>query len=158
MSKKCLASLALASMALTGAVEAAMDDVRIFPSGSAPTMSGPEENFSGRVNVDLLTPPEVKTPASSGLVSFAPGARTAWHTHPAGQMLIVTAGKGWVQEDGQARQVIKTGDIVWIPANVRHWHGATAQNAMSHIAITYIKDGKNADWQELVTDEQYSQQ
>jgi quercetin dioxygenase-like cupin family protein len=97
----------------------------------------------------------VSTPAASGLVTFAPGARTAWHTHPAGQMLVVTAGKGWVQQQGQLRQEITTGNVVWIPAGVRHWHGASSANSMSHIAVTYIRDGKNADWMDLVTDQEY---
>ena len=114
------------------------------------------KNFSGQVVVDLLTPPSVETPASSGLVTFAPRARTAWHSHPAGQMLIVTAGKGWVQREGQARQEIKSGDVVWIPAGIKHWHGATDTNGMSHVAITYIQNGKNADWMELVTDQEYA--
>lgn len=91
----------------------------------------------------------------SGPGGFRPGARTAWHTHPAGQLLIVTAGKGWVQEEGKARQDIAPGDVVWIPAAVRHWHGATATSPMSHLAMTYMVDGKNVDWQEPVSDEQY---
>lgn len=82
---------------------------------------------------------------------------TAWHTHPVGQMLIVTAGKGWVQQEGQERQEIRQGETVWIPAGVKHWHGGTAENAMSHYAITYVQDGKNAEWMELVSDEQYSE-
>lgn len=106
--------------------------------------------------VDALVSPPIETPAASGLVSFAPEASTAWHSHPAGQMLIVTAGKGWVQREGEARQEIGAGDVVWIPAGVKHWHGATDTNAMSHIAVTYIKDGRNADWMELVIDEQYA--
>ncbi|WP_246472497.1 cupin domain-containing protein [Azospirillum tabaci] len=82
-------------------------------------------------------------------------SRTAWHTHPAGQMLIVTAGKGWVQQDGQARREMKSSDVVWIPAGVKHWHGATSTNGMSHIAVTHVRDGKNADWMQLVTDQEY---
>lgn len=139
-------------------VPAVAQTVDVFPSGHAPTIIGNAQNFSGHVAIDLLTPPSVQTPSSSGVVTFAPGARTAWHTHPAGQMLIVTAGKGWVQHEGQERREIRQGDVVWIPAGVKHWHGATADNGMSHIAVTYILDGKNADWLELVTDEEYRAQ
>ncbi|WP_182086227.1 cupin domain-containing protein [Aureimonas sp. ME7] len=131
-------------------------EIQVFPSGSAPSMIASPATFSGHVIVDVLVPSSVETPASSALVSFAPAARTAWHSHPAGQMLIVTAGKGWVQRDGEERQAIGAGDTVWIPAGVKHWHGATDINAMSHIAVTYIRDAKNADWMELVTDEEYA--
>lgn len=140
--------------ALCGA-PANAQDIQVFPSGSSPSVIADPKNFSGQVVVDLLTPPSVETPASSSLVTFAPRARAAWHSHPAGQMLIVTAGKGWIQREGQARQEIKPGDVVWIPAGIKHWHGATDTNGMSHIAITYIRDGKNADWMELVTDQEY---
>jgi quercetin dioxygenase-like cupin family protein len=91
------------------------------------------------------------------MVHFTPGARTAWHTHPAGQMLIVTSGKGWVQQEGSVKQEINPGDVVWIPANVNHWHGATDNTGMGHIAISYIKDGKNVEWGKLVTDEEFTQ-
>jgi quercetin dioxygenase-like cupin family protein len=153
--KKTLIAAAVGMIALGAATSADAQDIQVFPSGTAPSANGDPRNFSGQVLVDPLTPSSVSTPAASGLVNFAPGARTAWHTHPAGQMLIITAGKGWVQQQGQSRQEIATGNIVWIPAGVRHWHGATSTNAMSHIAITYIRDGKNADWQELVTDQEY---
>nr|WP_152708790.1 cupin domain-containing protein [Microvirga tunisiensis] len=131
-------------------------EIQVFPSGSSPSVVADPKNFSGQVVVDLLTPPSVEIPASSGLVTFAPRARTAWHSHPAGQMLIVTAGRGWVQREGQARQEITSGDVVWIPARIKHWHGATDTNGMSHVAITYIQDGKNADWMGLVTDQEYA--
>jgi quercetin dioxygenase-like cupin family protein len=94
-------------------------------------------------------------PATGGLVSFAPGARSAWHTHPAGQMLIVTAGTGWVQEEGGEKREIKPGDVIWTPPGVKHWHGATATTSMSHIAITNIVDGRNVDWLEKVSEDQY---
>ena len=94
--------------------------------------------------------------STGGHVTFAPGARSAWHTHPAGQVLIVTDGVGWVQEEGGAKREIKPGDVVWCPPGVKHWHGATATTAMRHIAITGTVDGKNVDWMEHVTDEQYS--
>jgi len=93
---------------------------------------------------------------SVGMVDFMPGARTAWHTHPVGQLLIVTEGKGWVQEDGRPAREIKSGDVVWIEAGIKHWHGAASNTRMSHLAIAYMQDGKSADWKELVSDEQYN--
>lgn len=153
--RKTLIAATLGMVTLGAATPAQAQDIRVFPSGSSPSVIADPKNFTGQVVVDILTPGSVQTPASSGLVSFAPRARTAWHSHPAGQMLIVTAGKGWVQQEGQPRQEITPGDAVWIPAGIRHWHGATSTTAMSHIAVTYIRDGKNADWMELVTDQQY---
>lgn len=148
----------LASMVISGSVNAAEgQDIVVTPAGSVASAKGTPDNFTGHVVIDLLTPSSLKTPASSGQVTFAPGARTAWHTHPAGQMLIVTAGKGWIQKEGQSRSVINTGDVVWIPAGVKHWHGATDTTGMSHIAVTYLQDGKGADWLEPVTDQQYSE-
>jgi quercetin dioxygenase-like cupin family protein len=95
------------------------------------------------------------THATGDHVTFAPGARTAWHTHPAGQTLIVTTGTGWVQEWGGAKHEIKPGDVVWIPPGVKHWHGATASTLMRHIAITEMVDGNTVEWLEHVGDEQY---
>jgi quercetin dioxygenase-like cupin family protein len=152
--KNTLIAATMTAAALGGA-PANAQEIQVFPSGSSPSAIADPKNFSGQVVVDHLTPPSVETPASSGLVTFAPRARTAWHSHPAGQMLIVTAGMGWVQREGQVRQEIKSGDAVWIPAGVKHWHGATDTNGMSHIAVTYIRDGKNADWMELVADQEY---
>jgi len=124
-------------------------------NGQTSSVVGKADNFSGHAIVSPLLPPNESTRANLGQVDFAPGARTAWHTHPAGQLLIVTAGKGWIQEEGKARQDIAPGDVVWIPATVRHWHGATATSPMSHLAMTYMVDGKNVDWQEPVSDAQY---
>ncbi|WP_061934727.1 cupin domain-containing protein [Aureimonas sp. AU22] len=149
-------TLIAASLAVAGATAASAQEIGVYPAGSAPSMLASPENFTGHVVVNPLLPSSVDTPAASGLVSFAPAARTAWHTHPAGQMLIVTAGKGWVQREGEQRQDISAGDTVWIPAGVKHWHGATDVTAMSHVALTYILDGKNADWMELVTDDQFA--
>jgi len=146
-----------ASMVMSGAASADDKDIIVTPGGSVASSLGSPENFTGHVVVDLLAPPSVKSPSSSGLVTFSPGARTAWHTHPAGQMLIVTAGKGWIQKEGEPRSVIRAGDTVWIPAGVRHWHGATDKTSMSHIAVTYLLDGKGADWMELVSDSQYAE-
>ncbi|KQQ85661.1 cupin domain-containing protein [Aureimonas sp. Leaf324] len=149
-------TLIAATLAVAGATSVDAQEIGVYPAGSGPSMLASAENFTGHVVVSPLLPSTVDTPSASGLVSFAPSARTAWHTHPAGQMLIVTAGKGWVQREGEARQEIAAGDTVWIPAEVKHWHGATDVTAMSHIAITYVRDGKNADWMELVTDGQYA--
>jgi quercetin dioxygenase-like cupin family protein len=124
-------------------------------NGSRPSGKGPEAWFTGTVRVDLLF--QVGDPArlSGGQVTFEPGARTMWHTHPLGQTLIVTSGLGWVQtEDGPIEEV-RPGDVVWFPPGEKHWHGATATTAMTHIAITESLDGKNVEWMEKVSDEQY---
>jgi quercetin dioxygenase-like cupin family protein len=153
--KKTLIAATLSTMALADAPAAKSENITVSPVGAAASVLADPKNFTGHVVVDMLLPTSLSTPASSGLVTFAPGARTAWHSHPLGQMLIVTAGKGWVQKEGEERQEIRQGETVWIPAGVKHWHGGTARNAMSHYAITYIQDGKNAEWMELVSDEQY---
>jgi quercetin dioxygenase-like cupin family protein len=110
------------------------------------------------VVIDPLFEASEHTHATGGLVTFEPGARTAWHTHPAGQTLIVTSGTGWVQESGGERRQIQPGDVIWIPPNVKHWHGATTTNRMSHIAITNMVDGRNVDWLEQVSDVEYAGQ
>ncbi len=128
--------------------------MQITRSGAQPR-KGPAENFTGSVRVD--TPFKGTAPArvSGGIVTFEPGARTAWHTHPLGQTLIVTSGTGWVQMEGGTREEIRTGDVVFIPAGERHWHGATATSTMTHAAIAEALDGKSVDWMEKVSDEQY---
>jgi quercetin dioxygenase-like cupin family protein len=130
--------------------------IEINRNGSRPSTRGPAQNFAGSVIVDPLFGATEHTHATGGLVTFEPGARTAWHTHPAGQTLIVTSGMGWVREWDGEPQWIQPSDVVWIPPNVKHWHGATATNRMSHIAITNVLNGKNVDWLEHVNDEQYS--
>ena len=129
--------------------------VRITRVGSLPSSRGPAENFSGSVRVDRLFSATVPSRASGGLVTFEPGARSAWHTHPLGQVLVVTVGMGWVQREGGPVEEIRPGDVVWIAPGVRHWHGATATTGMSHIAVTEHLDGKVAEWMEKVSDEQY---
>ncbi|QQF06200.1 cupin domain-containing protein [Sinorhizobium meliloti] len=129
--------------------------IEITPNGSAPSAVGTPDQFTGQVVITPLFPATDDTRSTMGEVTFAPGSRTAWHTHPAGQLLIVTSGKGWVQQQGEARREINSGDAVWIPAGVKHWHGATDTTAMRHIAVSYMRDGKNVDWLEPVTDEQY---
>lgn len=124
---------------------------------SQPSTVGPADNFTGSVRVDSRFQGTAPARIGGGIVTFEPGARTAWHTHPLGQTLIVTAGVGLVQEWGKPVQVIRPGDVVWIPPGVKHWHGATPTNGMSHIAITEALDGKTVEWLEKVTDEQYRQ-
>ena len=116
---------------------------------------GPAEWFTGVVRIDPLI--EVPEPGAGGgaSVTFEPGARTAWHTHPLGQTLIVVAGCGWAQKWGGPREEIRPGDVVWIPAGEKHWHGATATTAMTHTAIQEKLNGKAVEWMEQVTDEQY---
>jgi quercetin dioxygenase-like cupin family protein len=143
-------SLALLAAASTGA-----ESLQITPNGARPTIRGAEQNFTGSVTVNPLFGAPNHAPTSGGHVTFEPSARSAWHTHPAGQTLIVTAGTGWVQEWNGEKREIKPGDIVWIPPGVKHWHGATATNSMSHIAITNVVDGRNVDWLEKVSDAQY---
>ncbi len=132
--------------------------IEIKPNGSRPSGRGPAHNFTGSVVIDPWFDASAHTHATGGLVTFEPGARTAWHTHPAGQTLIVTTGTGWVQESGGERRQIQPGDVIWIPPNVKHWHGATTTNRMSHIAITNMVDGSNVDWLEQVSDVEYAGQ
>ena len=124
-------------------------------SGSQPSSKGPDEFFTGTVRIDPLFQPEAPARALGAGVTFEPGARTAWHAHPLGQTLIVTAGCGRVQRwDGPVEE-IRPGDVVWFAPGEKHWHGATATTAMSHIAIVEKLDGKSADWMEKVSDENY---
>ena len=147
--------VAAVSLALLGGAPALAESTVISPNGSRPNISGSPNNFTGAVFVEPLYPANDHIRASGGHVTFAPGARSAWHTHPAGQVLIVTDGVGWVQEEGGTKREIKPGDVVWCPPGVKHWHGATATTAMRHIAISGTVNGKNVDWMEQVTDEQY---
>jgi len=124
-------------------------------SGSQPSGKGPEEYFTGTVRVDPLINAPDPARIFGALVTFEPGARTAWHTHPLGQTLIVTAGSGLVQRWGDPIEEIRPGDVVWIATGEKHWHGAAPTTAMSHIAIVEQIEGKSADWMEKVSDEQY---
>lgn len=123
--------------------------------GSAPSATGPSDWFTGTVRIDPLFDRTDPARVNGASVTFEPGARTAWHTHPLGQTLIVTAGFGWVQQEGGPVEEIRPGDVVWFPPDVKHWHGATATTAMTHIAVQEKLDGKAVDWMEHVTDEQY---
>ncbi|MBO9538364.1 cupin domain-containing protein [Herbaspirillum sp.] len=132
-------------------------EIEVQRCGSVSSMKGPVDWFTGTVRVDMLFQANDTARASGGSVTFEPGARTAWHAHPRGQTLIVTAGSGYVQRWGGPLEAIKPGDVVWIPAGVKHWHGASAGTFMTHIAIQESLDGKVVDWLEHVSDEQYPQ-
>jgi quercetin dioxygenase-like cupin family protein len=124
-------------------------------NGSQPSRPGPQDWFTGAVRIDPLFQAPAPARAGAAQVTFEPGARTAWHTHPLGQTLIVTAGLGWVQRDGGPIEEIRPGDIVWFAPGEKHWHGATSATALTHIAIQESLDGKSVDWMEKVSDEQY---
>ena len=130
--------------------------MEIKRSGSQPSDKGPAEYFTGMVRVDPLFNPPTPARAFGASVTFEPGARTAWHTHPLGQTLMVMAGCGRAQRWGGPIEEIRPGDVVWIPPGEKHWHGATPTTAMTHIAIQEQLDGKAVDWMEQVSDEQYS--
>ncbi len=124
-------------------------------NGSRPSGKGPAEYFTGSVRMDPLIETADPARVRAAHVTFEPGARTAWHTHPLGQTLIVTSGLGWVQTEGGPVEEIRPGDVVWFAPGEKHWHGASASNAMSHIAIQEALDGKAVDWLEQVSDAQY---
>lgn len=128
----------------------------ILRNGSRPSGKGPAEYFTGSVRIDPLFNPPEPARIATALVTFEPGARTAWHTHPLGQTLIVTAGLGWVQREGGPIEEIRAGDVVWFPPGEKHWHGATATTAMSHVALQEKLNGSPVDWLEHVTDEEYA--
>ncbi|OWU82662.1 cupin domain-containing protein [Phaeobacter sp. 22II1-1F12B] len=129
--------------------------MKIVRSGTMPSNPGPEDYFTGTVRIDPLFQAEEPGRTSGAQVTFEPGARTAWHTHPAGQTLIVTFGRGRVQREGGPIEEISQGDVVWFPAGEKHWHGASPETAMSHIAIQESIDGTPVTWMEKVSDEDY---
>lgn len=129
--------------------------IRIIRSGSQPSREGPPAHFTGSVRVDPLFQANAPARASGALVTFEPSARTAWHTHPLGQILIVTTGTGRVQRWGDPVQEVHQGDVVWIPPGQKHWHGAAPNSSMAHIAIVEELDGKTVDWMETVSDAEY---
>jgi quercetin dioxygenase-like cupin family protein len=124
-------------------------------SGSRPSSTGSADYFTGSVRLDPLFEAPEPARVRGAMVTFEPGARTAWHTHPLGQTLIVTAGCGWVQREGGPVAEIRPGDVVWFPPGEKHWHGATATTGMTHIAIQEQLDGKTVEWLEPVSDEEY---
>jgi quercetin dioxygenase-like cupin family protein len=147
------------SPALVGAAEergASISAQQIMRAGSQPSAAGPAANFIGQVRVDMVWPADDGINASGALVTFEPGARSAWHTHPAGQRLVVVSGLGLTQEWGKPVQEIRPGDVLWCPPDVKHWHGASPKTAMTHLAVTGTADGKNVEWMEKVSDDQYN--
>lgn len=129
--------------------------IRIMRNGSQPSRQAPSEHFTGSARVDPLFQATAPSHAGGALLTFEPGARTAWHTHPLGQILIVTAGIGRVQRWGDPVEEIHQGDVIWIPPGQKHWHGAAPDSSMAHIAIVEALDGKTVDWLEKVSDSQY---
>jgi quercetin dioxygenase-like cupin family protein len=124
--------------------------------GSQPSGKGPAEYFTGTVRIDPLNSPPEPARVAMALVTFEPGARTAWHSHPLGQTLIVTSGCGWVQHEGGPREEIRPGDVIYFEPYEKHWHGATATTSVSHVAIQEKLNGSPVDWLEHVTDAQYN--
>ena len=135
-----------------------IEKVYLSRNGSRASMNGPEQNFTGRVRVDpLFIQPRAPQRTTAAYVTFEPGARSAWHTHPLGQTLVITSGTGWTQEWGGERKTVHPGDVVSCPPGIKHWHGASATTAMTHLAIQEsTPDGKNVEWLEKVTDEIYT--
>lgn len=160
---KILIRAAAVSLAVVGAAVAqtnaapasAQRDLGITRHGSQASVKGPAANFTGAVRVDPLFQPNTPARTAGAYVTFEPGARSAWHSHPLGQTLVVTAGVGRVQRWGGAVQEIRPGDVVWTPPGVKHWHGASPTNAMTHIAVTETVEGKAVEWMEKVSDTQY---
>lgn len=148
----CVAAL---QAGMAGAAEPASAEQQIARVGTQASIAGPEQFFTGRARIDPVWPADENINASGAYVTFEPGARSAWHTHPAGQRLVVTSGVGLLQEWGKPVQVIQPGDVVNCPPGVKHWHGAAPGTAMTHLAVTGMLDGKNVNWMEKVTDEQY---
>lgn len=130
--------------------------MEIKPAGSQPSATGPADYFTGKVRVDFLFLPQAPARTSGAAVTFEPGARTAWHKHPLGQTLVVTAGCGQVQLWGQPIRTIRPGDVVSIAPGEKHWHGAAPSTAMTHMAIQEELDGQSAEWLEPVSDAQYA--
>jgi quercetin dioxygenase-like cupin family protein len=129
--------------------------MKITRVGTTPSMVGPQDWFTGSVRVDSLFPADGGRHSNGGIVTFEPGARTRWHTHPTGQTLLITQGLGCVQKDGEPIQEVKPGDVVFFEPEEKHWHGASPKVGMTHIAITESVNGKAVDWLEPVSDAQY---
>jgi quercetin dioxygenase-like cupin family protein len=132
-----------------------VSEMDIKRAGSQASRKGPPDWFTGTVRIDPLFQASAPARTAGASVTFEPGARTAWHTHPLGQTLIVTAGYGWVQRDGGPIEDVRPGDVVWFPPGEKHWHGASPTTAMTHVAIQEGLDGKVVEWMEKVSDEQY---
>lgn len=156
MQKTVIATL-LSALLLMSATSVQADEtaVSILREGSQPSTPADAKYFTGRARVDSRFQRSEPARIGGGLVTFEAGARTAWHSHPLGQTLIVTAGTGWVQHWGGAVQEFREGDVVWIPPEVKHWHGATATTGMAHFAVSEYLNGKSVVWMEKVSEEQY---
>lgn len=150
-----LFAAAHAVCSLAASLSAAGAEAQIQRQGSQPAAKGSPDYFIGLVSVDQRFQRSAPARVGGAIVTFQPGARTAWHTHPLGQTLIVISGTGWVQFDGGSVEEIRTGDVIFIAPGMRHWHGATATTSMSHVAIAESLDGKVVDWMEQVSEEQY---
>lgn len=159
-SRQLIGCLAMLLACLAGAAEppaaSAAAQQQIARAGSQPSVTGPEAFFTGRVRVDPIWPAGNDINASGLYVTFEPGARSAWHTHPKGQQLVVLSGMGRTQEWGKPMQELRPGDVVWCPPGVKHWHGASPTTAMVHIAVTGMAEGNNVEWMEKVSDAQYA--
>lgn len=129
--------------------------MKILRNADQPSGVGPETTFTGPVRIDQYFEVEAPGRTGSAIVTFSPGARTAWHSHPAGQLLYILTGLGWVQKEGEPKQQVQAGDTVWFAPGERHWHGASDTKAMSHVAIAERVDGRSTDWFEHVPDADY---
>jgi len=151
-----LTAISVAIVQVAGwALKVDREEMEVKRVGSRPSTEGPGDWFTGNVRIDPLFDAPEPARVRCANVTFEPGARTAWHTHPLGQTLIVTAGFGWAQREGGPIEEIRSGDVVWFPPNEKHWHGATPTSAMTHIAIQEALNGKTVAWMEHVSDEQY---
>ncbi|WP_084396494.1 (R)-mandelonitrile lyase [Henriciella aquimarina] len=150
---KLTATVFAAALTVSGACAQSQE---ISENGSRDATVGSADYFTGTALIEPVYSNSDPFVGSAAKVTFFPGARSNWHTHPAGQRLVVTEGKGWVQEEGQDKQVLRPGDVVWCPPGVKHWHGATATTSMSHYAIQQFKDDETVVWMDPVTDEQYN--
>ena len=144
------------ALGVSGAADKVASSLTVMRASDRPTIEGPAANFTGKARIDRQVRPDASARQMGSLVSFEAGARTAWHTHPLGQTLIVTRGCGWVQSEGGAVHELLPGDVVWTPANVRHWHGAQPHQELSHYAMAEPLNGSAATWQEKVSDQTYS--
>ncbi|MBD8682500.1 (R)-mandelonitrile lyase [Pseudomonas sp. CFBP 13719] len=154
--KTSLLAVMLATAVSAHSADISKDQIMaVTRNGEQSSMMGAPTNFVGNARIDPLFAARAPSTVSAGAVTFQHGARSAWHTHPKGQTLIVTAGTGWVQQVGGEKIVIKSGDVIWTPPGIKHWHGATATTGMTHMAIQEAVEGKNVEWMELVSDAQY---
>jgi quercetin dioxygenase-like cupin family protein len=143
------------AVACAAAAQEGESPMQINRKADQKIVQGPEEYFTGKVTITGQFQREAPSRVTGAIVHFEPGARSAWHSHPLGQTLIVTEGVGWTQVEGGPKLEFEAGDIMWCPPEHKHWHGATAHQAMTHIAIQEAKDGKNVTWMEKVTDAEY---